>query len=198
MTKKILICDDEPDNVAPLRALLDSKGIETILVETIPEALEEVKKTSYDAIICDNDLYIQEPGPTDDWYGIDFINCLIGKSNTNFGKKFFGKNYNKIQNRYASNSIIFSGSAKRLIKEAPEKFENIPVCIKYPDQNNNYCEEQVLSELENIGFDVANGLEAIIDYKQGNNISNGTKSHEDQVAEFFKSLGLEKELENYN
>ena len=51
--KKILIIDDEEIVTKSLQKLLKKEGYQTTIAKSGPEAIEKVKRTDFDLIICD-------------------------------------------------------------------------------------------------------------------------------------------------
>lgn len=194
--EQILIVDDEKSNIEPLMAMLTKKGINPDYVETIREGIDHIKEQDYDLVIMDNDFYTAEEGNTCGFYGIDMIRMITGLDNKKLAEKEFGTDYNRIKKQYKDKFILFSGSARRLIKENPELFEGIDVCIKYPDMDNNFCEMQVLDIMKEKGIDVNGAEEFISDYKNKNNLKDGI-NYELMVKDFFNEIGFAKEYLEY-
>ena len=137
---KILIVDDEPENVEPLEACLKKSKVSFDNVSSLEDAAERLRKRTqipYLAVILDNhfsdECGIYSDGTID---GVDFANIV--KSNTavftpvykRFIAEYFGKKYNRVVCAYADKSLIlFSGSAATERLNRPDMFKGFEVVV---------------------------------------------------------------------
>lgn len=173
MAGKVLIVDDEPSNVAALRAYFYSAGQDHDYAESIEDAailIAEAQKAGkpYDLVICDNHFYDDSLADYDpNFNGLDLVMLLAGMDERQglqrFAEDYFGECFDDVQAHYATRLMMFSGSA-----EGSTLDDRIPLVPKFPDEEGVCCELGVVEAMQGLGFSFDEDPDSIRDYKSNN------------------------------
>lgn len=182
---KILIVDDEPENVEPLEACLKKSKVSFDSVSSLEDAAERLRKRTqnpYLAVILDNHFCdsscIYTNGIVD---GVDFANIVKGNRAVftpvyeQFIADYFGKKYERIVEAYACKPVIlFSGSAATERLNRPDMFDGFDVVVKMADHlRGSPCEEDIVDILSDEGIRLKTFNFA--DYKIKHNLTGGVR-----------------------
>ncbi len=202
--EKVLVIDDEPDNVEPLLDFFNKSNVPYDFVNSVSDALEHILEsqkhgTPYGCVICDNHLTEQYFDLTKgrdysiaNTNGIDIANVLIGKLDIldedirETVKEYFGKYIQEIAEHYSGEEdgipkvIIFSGSAYEESQYRDDLFKGLEIVQKLPDQNGDYCEAELINKMLDMGYTFRIPIEYIKAYKREHGLEHGVRQSLDE------------------
>ena len=147
MDRKVLIIDDEPQNVEALMDYLDRCNVPHDYSQTLVGAARRLRWSLsegrlYDLVISDNHFKEEVEG-IPNFNGSDLVKILMGfdldEEQTHFASVHFGQLYDYLVETYSDRVMIFSGSAG----SEPE-LEGITAIQKVPDADGECCEAGVI------------------------------------------------------
>ncbi|MBI2564807.1 hypothetical protein HYV79_02350 [Candidatus Woesearchaeota archaeon] len=210
LEKKVLVIDDEPDNVEALLDHFAKSNISYNFVSNIEDAVELLldaheHNTSYDLVILDNHFHFGKDDLIENgcvFDGIDLAVVLAGnesnftQAHIDFINNYFGQIYNSLRSSYQGKIVLFSGSAAIMRENNPELFSGLEVVQKHPDKEGEFCEKELvylISEMFGCLFDTP--VSSIKKYKDNNNLADGLKNeevlHEEAIRQFLEQAGVD-------
>lgn len=180
-TGKVLVLDDESDNVEALLDFLDRCSVPYDFRETMEEGAAAIRAaheagSDYSFVICDNH-FKEDVGGCPNFNGIDLVKVLMGFELDGEQKRFVGEHfgdaiYDALVDSYKNNVVMFSGSA-----QTEPGAEDIPLAQKFPDRDGICCEGEVIALMASRGFYFPESAVSIGEYKARNGLEDGLCSH---------------------